>query len=149
MGTGRACGWNILHFGSPQFLLRESSSPSYGAVRAGTDELGEWGSHKSVPSSFLVQSKPQQRRQSGHCSFDILEGLHPNLLVKEVLLLFPGPYATLLIIQHHACFETPPLVTHPNTSFAHSFVQHSRWAKTATWESNTMHDKGKLWLKNK
>lgn len=66
-------------------LVRESSSPSYGAVRAGTDELGEWGSHKSVPSSFLVQSKPQQRRQSGPCSFDILEGLHPNLLVKEVL----------------------------------------------------------------
>lgn len=130
-------------------LVRESSSLSYGAVRAGTDKLGEWRSHKSVPFSFPVQSKPQQRRQSGPYSFDILEGLHPNLLVKEVLLLFPAPYANLLITQHHACFETPPLLTHPNTNLAHSFLQHSRWAKTATWESNTMHDKGKLRLKNK
>lgn len=118
-------------------LVRESSSLSCAAVRAGTDELGEWGNHKSVPSSFLVPSKPQHRRESGPWSFDILESLHLNLPVKGVLFLLPAPYATLAIIQHHPCVETSSWLTHPNTNSVHSFVKRPRWTKTVTLESNT------------
>lgn len=93
--------------------------------------------HKSVLSSFLVPSKPQHRRESGSWSFDTLESLHLNLLGKEVLFLFPAPYAALVIIQHHSCVETSSWLSHPSTSFAQSFVKHPRWTKTVTLESNT------------
>lgn len=111
-------------------FMRESTSLSRAVVMVSTDEQGVWGSHKSALFCYLVPSKPWQRTQTlllwYYC------GPTPYLLAKEALLLFLAPYTASVIIGHCEHFEFSPLITHPNTSFAHSIVQHSRQVRKTT-----------------
>lgn len=94
------------------------------------------GTIKTDSFSSPVPSKPLQRRESGPFSFDSLEGLHPNLLKKPFCLSLP---LTQLWQLYSMCAFNPLFYFLTQTS-----ALHSTQGKTATWESDTMHDKVKL-----
>lgn len=85
-GGGKACGWNIPPFGSPQ--LSQETAVLYPMEQPGLAQMDyeNVGTIKTDSFSSPVPSKPPQRRESGPCPFDSLEGLHPNLLKKPCCL---------------------------------------------------------------
>lgn len=135
-GTGKACGWNIPPFGSPQ--LSQETAVLYPMEQPGLAQMDyeNVGTIKTDSFSSPVPSKPLQRRESGPFSFDSLEGLHPNLLKKSCCLSLP----LTQLWQLYSMRAFNPLFYFLTQTSA----LHSTQGKTATWESDTMHDKVKL-----
>lgn len=101
-GEGKACGWNIPPFGSPQ--LSQETAVLYPMEQPGLAQMDyeNVGTIRTDSFSSPVPSKPPQRRESGPCPFDSLEGLHPNLLKKPCCFSLPlhnfGNYTACVLL---------------------------------------------------